>query len=79
MLVAATVSLHQMEHLPALLIVAPGYAVQAWLFVRHQALGGLGYQLTMVGVSAAFWTLLVLLLAGVIRFLFRRGSRHRAA
>jgi hypothetical protein len=43
-LLAATVSLHHMEYLPALLIIAPGYLVQAWLFVRHHALGGLGYR-----------------------------------
>ena len=79
MLVAASVSLHHMEHLPALLIIAPGYLVQAWLFVRHHALGGLWYQLTIVGVSAAFWTFLVLLVAGLYRRLFRRGSRRRAA
>lgn len=79
MLVAAAVSLRQMEHLPALLVIAPGYLVQAWLFERHHALGGLGYQLTMIGVSAGFWTLVGLLPVWIGRLWFRRVARRRAA
>jgi hypothetical protein len=44
----------------ALLLIAPGYVVQAWLFEAHRALGGVGYGVTMVGVSALVWTLILL-------------------
>ena len=44
----------------ALLLIAPGYLVQAWLFEAHRALGGMGYALTMITVSALTWTLLLL-------------------
>ena len=49
-----------MDSVPGLVLIAPGYLVQAWLFVRHRALGGLGCDLTMIGASAIFWTVLVL-------------------
>ncbi len=48
--VASTVALTHMDNLPAFIVIAPGYAVQAWLFETHRALGGFGYQVTMVGV-----------------------------
>ncbi len=44
----------------ALLLIVPGYLVQAWLFEAHWALGGVGYALTMITVSALTWTLLLL-------------------
>ncbi len=49
-----------MDNLPAFIMIAPGYLVQAWLFETHRALGGFGYQVTMVGVSALVWSLLIL-------------------
>lgn len=65
---ASAVALHHMDSVPGLVLIAPGYLVQAWLFVRHRALGGLGCDLTMVGASAAFWTVLLL---SVLRLLAR--------
>ncbi len=56
---ASTVALHHTDSVPGLVVIAPGYVVQAWLFVRHRALGGLGCDLTMIGASAVFWTLLI--------------------
>ena len=44
----------------ALLLIVPGYLVQAWLFEAHRAWGGVGYVVTMVTVSALVWTLLLL-------------------
>ncbi len=52
------------DRLPALVLIAPGYLVQAWLFETHRAFGGLGYQVTMVGVSTLVWTLVIL--SGVV-------------
>jgi hypothetical protein len=77
-LVAAAISFHEMGHVPALLFIAPGYLVQSWLFVTHHALGGLGYQATVVGVSAGFWTVLVLVLAWLVRSALRRVRGRRA-
>lgn len=73
---AAALSLDHMDGLPALLVIAPGYVVQAWLFERHHALGGLGYRLTMIGASAVFWTLLLLGIAVVCKRLVGRFT-HR--
>lgn len=73
---AAAVALTHMDNLPAYLMIAPGYLVQAWLFERHLALGGFGYEATMVGVSALVWTLILLSLLGLIR-LVRRSLRRR--
>jgi uncharacterized membrane protein YoaK (UPF0700 family) len=58
--VAAAVALTRMNNVLAFIVVAPGYLVQAWLFASHRALGGFGYQVTMVGVSALVWTLILL-------------------
>jgi len=49
----------------------PGYLVQAWLFEAHWALGGMGYALTMITVSALTWTLLLLGLLVAAAKLFR--------
>ena len=49
-------ALAHMNNIPAYIAIAPGYFVQAWLFERHRALGGVGYQATMIGVSTLFWT-----------------------
>src|SRR5438445_9841269 len=61
--IAAGVALSHMDNLPAFIVIAPGYLVQAWLFETHRALGGFGYQATMVVVSALVWTLITLVLA----------------
>ena len=75
---ASALALEHMDNLPAFLLLAPGYLVQAWLFERHLALGGIGYQATMIGVSAIVWTLIVLTLALAVR-LVRRVRRSHAA
>src|SRR5215470_7628978 len=67
--IASVVALNHFDNIPAYLTLAPGYLVQSWLFVRHWALGGLGYQATMVGVSAIVWTLILLGLARAVRLL----------
>jgi hypothetical protein len=69
--IAAAGAVTHMNSLPAFIVIAPGYLVQAWLFETHRALGGLGYQATMVGVSALVWTLLLLGVAGAARLLRR--------
>jgi hypothetical protein len=74
---AATLSIDHMDSIPALLVIAPGYVVQAWLFERHHALGGLGYRLTMAGVSALFWTLLLLGIAVGCKHLVARFSNRQ--
>jgi hypothetical protein len=68
---AAAVAVTHMTSLPAFIVIAPGYLVQAWLFETHRALGGFGYQVTVVGVSALVWTLILLGLAGAVRLLRR--------
>jgi len=77
--IAAALALSHMNNLPAYIVIAPGYLVQAWLFETHRALGGFGYQVTMVGVSAVVWTLIILSPAVAMRLLRRLGSRPRAA
>lgn len=64
-----------MDNLPAYIVIAPGYLVQAWLFEHHHALGGVGYQATMVGMSALVWTLILLTLVAAFRRL-ARGVRR---
>ena len=74
--IAATVALHNMNTLPAFIAIAPGYLVQSWLFETHRALGGFGYQVTMVGVSAIVWTVIILSPALAMRLVQRlRASR----
>ena len=65
--VAAMLAVTHMNSLPAFVVIGPGYLVQAWLFETHRALGGAGYYLTMVVVSATFWTLILLSLVVAIR------------
>lgn len=77
--VASTVALTRMDNLPAFIVLAPGYVVQAWLFETHRALGGFGYQATMVGVSALVWTLIILSLTIAVRFVRHFVRRRRAA
>jgi len=77
--IAAGVALSHMDNLPAFIVIAPGYLVQAWLFETHRALGGFGYQVTMVGVSALVWTLIILSLAVAVRLLRHLVRRLRAA
>lgn len=72
---ASTVALHHADSVPGLVVIAPGYLVQAWLFVRHRALGGLGCDLTMIGASAVFWTLLILGVFVAAEYILRRLSR----
>jgi hypothetical protein len=76
--IAATVALTHMDNLPAYLMIAPGYLVQAWLFERHLALGGFGYEATMVGMSALVWTLILLGLTGLFHMLVRMLRRRSA-
>ncbi len=76
---AASVALTHMDNLPAYLLIAPGYLVQAWLFESNLALGGFGYEATMVGVSALVWTLIFLGLTALIRLVWRTLRRLSAA
>jgi hypothetical protein len=72
---ASAAALTHMDNVPAFIVIAPGYLVQAWLFETHRALGGFGYQATMVGVSALVWTLLILcpvVATRLVRHLLRR-------
>ena len=69
--VAAVIALTHMNNLPAFVIIGPGYVVQAWLFEHHLALGGFGYQATMVSVSAVVWTLIIVGLVGAGRLVGR--------
>jgi hypothetical protein len=77
--VAAALALSHMNNLPAFIAIAPGYLVQAWLFETHRALGGFGYQVTMVGVSAVVWTLIILSPAVALRLVRRFARRPRVA
>lgn len=77
--IAASVALTHLDNLPAYLMIAPGYLVQAWLFERHLALGGFGYEATMVGASALVWTLILLGLTALIRSLVRTLRRRWAS
>ena len=76
--IAAAVALTHMNSLPAFIAIGPGYVVQAWLFERHRALGGFGYQVTMVGVSAIVWTLIILSPALAVRLIRRRRGLRAA-
>ena len=65
--VASAIALTHMNNLPAFVVIGPGYVVQAWLFEHHLALGGFGYQATMITVSAVVWTLIIVGLMGAVR------------
>lgn len=77
--IAAAVALSHMNNLLAFIVIAPGYLVQAWLFETHRALGGIGYQITMVGVSAVVWTLTIISPTVALRLLRRLVRPGRAA
>ena len=77
--IAAAMALAHMNNLTAFIAIAPGYLVQAWLFETHHAVGGFGYQVTMVGVSAVVWTLIILSPVVAVRLLRRLVLRARAA
>ena len=77
--IAAVLAVTHMNSLPAFVVIGPGYVVQAWLFETHRALGGAGYYLTMVVVSAIIWTLVSLSLVVALRALRRLVRRRRAA
>ena len=64
-LIASTLAFHRMNSILGLIVIAPGYLVQAWLFERHWALGGVGYEATLIGVSALLWTLVLVSAARV--------------
>ena len=57
--IAAALAVAHMDNLLSFIVIAPGYVVQAWLFETHRALGGVGYEVTMVGGSALAWTLII--------------------
>ena len=65
--VASAIALTHMNNHPAFVVIGPGYVVQAWLFEHHLALGGFGYQATMITVSAVVWTLIIVGLMGAVR------------
>jgi len=75
---AATLAVTHLDSIPAFVVVGPGYVVQAWLFETHRALGGAGYYVTMVVVSAGVWTLIMLSLAAAVRPLWRLRCRRAA-
>ena len=77
--VASGIALTHMDNLPAFVVIGPGYMVQAWLFEHHLALGGVGYQATMIGVSALVWTLIIFALFGAVRLVGRLVGGERAA
>lgn len=73
---ASALAFHHPNTVLSMLITAPGYLVQAWLFERHRALGGTGYVVTMIGVSALCWTVIAIgFLRGTIVIVrrFKRG------
>lgn len=76
--IAAVVAVTHMDNLPAFIVIGPGYLVQAWLFETHRALGGVGYYVTMVVVSAVAWTVIILTPAVAVRTLRRFLQRLRA-
>ena len=77
--VAASIAVTHMNTLPAFVVIGPGYLVQAWLFEHHLALGGFGYEATMVSVSALVWTLLIVGLVRASRLVGRFARGRRAA
>jgi len=68
---AAAFAVTHMTSIPAYVMIAPGYVVQAWLFENHRALGGFGYQVTMVVVSALVWTVILLTPVIAVRLIRR--------
>ena len=78
-LVVAAVAVNRTNSILGLIVTAPGYLVQAWLFERHWALGGAGYRATMITASALFWTLIVVVAARSVSWLAARIFRGRVA
>jgi uncharacterized membrane protein len=76
LVLASSRALNHMDQPVALLLMVPGYVVQAWLFAAHRALGGTGYVVTMVGVSALVWTLILLGVWVLAAKLFRPGGER---
>ena len=76
---ASVIAFAHFDNIPAYVVIAPGYLVQSWLFEHHRALGGFGYKLTMVGISALVWSLIILALGGAARRLRGLINRKRAA
>ena len=72
---AAALALTHLNNLLAFIVIGPGYLVQAWLFETHRALGGFGYDVTMVGVAALVWTLIMLSPALAVRLVRRLVRR----
>jgi|ERR1041384_953978 hypothetical protein len=70
--VASGLALAHFDNMPAFIVLAPGYLVQSWLFERHQALGGVGYQITMIGVATIVWSGILLGPVVVWRIVRRR-------
>jgi hypothetical protein len=77
--IAGAVAVTHLDSLPAFILIGPGYLAQAWFFETHRAIGGFGYQLTMVGVSAFVWTLIILGPVVAIRRFRHVVRRSRAA
>lgn len=74
--VVAVIAHMHMDNLLAFIVIGPGYLVQAWLFETHRALGGFGYQATIVGVSAVVWTVIILSLSAAVGLGLRRVRRQ---
>src|SRR2546422_6936415 len=55
LVLASSRALNHMDQPLALLLIVPGYVVQAWLFEAHRGLGGAGDVVTMVGGLALVW------------------------
>jgi hypothetical protein len=74
---ASSIAVTNMNSIASFVVIGPGYLVQAWLFEHHRALGGFGYQATMVSVSALVWTFIILGMVGAARLVgrFVRGAR----
>ena len=77
--VAAAIAVTHMNTMTAFVVIGPGYLVQAWLFEHHLALGGFGYQATMVSVSALVWTLIIVGLVRVSRLVGHLLGGRRGA
>lgn len=77
--VASGIAVAHMNSIPAFVVIGPGYLVQAWLFEHQLALGGFGYEATMVSVSALVWTLIIFGLVVTARVVGRFARARRAA
>ena len=65
----------RMASFPSFIVIAPGYVVQAWLFERNWALGGIGYGATMIVVSTLFWSFTIIMCIRSLTYLVRRLRR----